>query len=72
MFKGMGVTTKNAPDLTAGLKLLADPVRLRILALLSGEDVVELSVGELTRALALSQSRVSNQLRHLREAGLLA
>jgi len=60
------------PDLTAGLKLLAHPVRLRILALLGGEDAVELAVGELAKALGLSQSRVSNQLRHLREAGLLA
>ena len=61
-----------APDLTTGLKLLADPVRLRILALLDGGAGVELAVGELARALGLSQSRVSNQLKHLREAGLLA
>lgn len=60
------------PDLTAGLKLFADPTRLRILALLGGGDVAELAVGELARALGISQSRLSNQLRHLREAGLLA
>jgi ArsR family transcriptional regulator len=51
------------------LKLLADPTRQRILALLERE---ELSVGELSRALEASQSRVSNHLRVLREAGLLA
>ncbi len=40
-----------------------------MLALLSEE---ELTVGELTRSLDLSQSRVSNHLRLLRDAGLLA
>jgi ubiquinone/menaquinone biosynthesis C-methylase UbiE/DNA-binding transcriptional ArsR family regulator len=56
-------------SLTAALKLFGDGTRLRMLALLQGE---ELTVGELTRALDLSQSRVSNHLRLLREAGLLA
>lgn len=51
------------------LKLLADTTRLRILALLERE---ELSVGELSRALGMAQSRVSNHLRILREAELLA
>ena len=55
--------------LTGLLKVLADPTRLRILALLERE---ELSVGELARALGLAQSRVSNHLRVLREASLLA
>jgi ArsR family transcriptional regulator len=50
------------------LKLLAEPTRLRILALLERE---ELSVGELSRALGMAQSRVSNHLRLLRDAGLL-
>ncbi|MEZ5976761.1 MAG: metalloregulator ArsR/SmtB family transcription factor [Planctomycetota bacterium] len=51
------------------LRLLADGTRLRILALLVRE---ELSVGELSRALGLAQSRVSNHLRQLRESGLLS
>jgi len=55
-------------DLPALLRILCDPTRLRILALLERE---ELSVGELTAALDLSQSRVSNHLRVLREAGLV-
>lgn len=50
------------------LKLLADPTRLRMLALLEQE---ELSVGELSRALGMAQSRVSNHLRILRDADLL-
>jgi len=56
-------------SLSAALKLFGDGTRLRMLALLSQE---ELTVGELTRSLDLSQSRVSNHLRLLREAGLLA
>jgi ubiquinone/menaquinone biosynthesis C-methylase UbiE/biotin operon repressor len=56
-------------DLTQLLKTLADPTRLRMLALCGS---VELSVGELSRALGMSQSRVSNHLRLLREAGLLS
>ena len=53
----------------SALRVLAEPLRLRILALLERE---ELSVGELSRALGVSQSRVSNHLRVLREAGLMA
>ncbi|MCC7013796.1 MAG: metalloregulator ArsR/SmtB family transcription factor [Planctomycetes bacterium] len=58
-----------APDLAHLLKALADPTRLRMLALLDGR---ELTVGELSRALGMSQSRVSNHLRLLRETGLFA
>jgi len=58
-----------AVPLTSSLKLFADPTRLRMMGLLERE---ELSVGELSRALGLAQSRVSNHLRLLREAGLLA
>ena len=58
-----------AADPSGLLKLLADPTRLRILALVDRE---ELSVGELSRALGLTQSRVSNHLRLLREGDLLA
>ncbi len=56
----------SAPSL---LKVLADPTRLRALALLGLE---ELSVGELSRALGMAQSRVSNHLRVLREHDLLS
>jgi ubiquinone/menaquinone biosynthesis C-methylase UbiE/DNA-binding transcriptional ArsR family regulator len=50
------------------LKLFSDPTRLRVLALLDGQ---ELAVGELARAIAMSPSRVSNHLKLLREGGLL-
>lgn len=54
--------------LTSLLKVLGDPTRLRILALVERE---ELSVGEVSRALGMSQSRVSNHLRVLRDLDLL-
>ena len=47
---------------------LADPTRLRILALLR---VMELSVGELAQVLAQSQPRVSRHLKLLADAGLV-
>lgn len=50
------------------LRLLADPTRLRILHLLSRE---ELSVAELQTILAMGQSRISSQLAQLKQAGLL-
>lgn len=58
----------SAQALPERLKLLGDATRLRMLALLERD---ELSVGELARALGLAQSRVSNHLRLLREAGAL-
>ncbi len=64
----MAVAERVSTDPGAILKLLADPTRLRILALLERE---ELAVGELSRALGMAQSRVSNHLRLIREAGLL-
>lgn len=50
------------------LKALADPTRLRLVALLSHG---ELTVGELCRILGQSQPRVSRHLRLLTEAGFL-
>src|SRR5215210_699823 len=53
---------------TALLGLLADPTRVRLLALL-GEQ--ELSVAELTRITAVPQSRVSTHLGKLKDAELI-
>jgi ArsR family transcriptional regulator len=50
------------------LQLLADPVRIRLVALLDG---VELSVAEITHVTRMVQSRVSTHLGKLREAGIL-
>ncbi len=49
-------------------KTLSDPTRLRIILLLLRKD---LCVCELTFILKMSQSRVSHQLRILRDAGLV-
>jgi ArsR family transcriptional regulator len=58
-----------ALDHSAGLlSLLADPTRVRLLAILAEQ---ELTVAELTAVTGLAQSRVSTHLAKLREAGLL-
>lgn len=51
------------------LKILSDPTRLRLLALLMKE---ELSVAELQEVLGMGQSRISSQLAQLRQAGLVS
>ena len=50
------------------LRLLADPTRVRLLALLEAE---ELTVAELAAVLRLAQPRVSTHLAKLKEAGLV-
>ena len=50
------------------LRLLADPTRVRLLALLEHE---ELTVAELAAVLHLAQPRVSTHLAKLKEAGLV-
>jgi len=49
-------------------KLLGDPTRVRLLALLQDQ---ELTVAEMVRATGLPQPRVSTHLRRLREAGVV-
>lgn len=58
----------NLPELSAVLAALADPARLRLVALCAGG---ELTVKELTEASAMSQPRVSRHLKILVEAGVL-
>ncbi|NCN05801.1 MAG: metalloregulator ArsR/SmtB family transcription factor [Spirochaetales bacterium] len=53
---------------TTTLKLLSDPARLRVLAILEGN---ELTVKELTTVLHLGQSTLSSQLSQLKEQGLV-
>ncbi len=61
---------KSASDLlvTRVLEALAEPVRLRMVRILEGQ---ELAVGELVKVLQLPQSTVSRHLKVLSEAGLL-
>jgi ubiquinone/menaquinone biosynthesis C-methylase UbiE len=60
----MSLSVSRAADI---FRCLADPTRLRILALLRA---MELSVGELAQVLGQSQPRVSRHVRILIEAGL--
>ncbi|HEX6813833.1 MAG TPA: metalloregulator ArsR/SmtB family transcription factor [Planctomycetota bacterium] len=55
-------------SLHATLKLLSDPVRLRLCALLAGG---ELAVQEIVAITSLQQSRISNHLSLLKRAGLV-
>jgi ArsR family transcriptional regulator, arsenate/arsenite/antimonite-responsive transcriptional repressor len=56
-------------DLINTLKALADPIRIRILAVLRDQ---ELCVCELFDALGLTQSLLSSHLRVLRQAGIVS
>lgn len=56
------------PSIVKNLRILADPVRLRILLLLDRE---ELSVAELQEILAMGQSTISTHLSQLKQAGLV-
>lgn len=55
-------------NILKSLRALADPTRLRIVALLERD---ELSVNELQEITRLGQSRISTHLRQLQDAGLL-
>ena len=56
------------PSILKSLKLLSDPTRIRLLALLSEEP---LSVAELQEILGMGQSRISTQLAQLKKGGLV-
>ena len=56
------------PDTLKSLRALADPTRLRIIALLERD---ELSVNELQQITRMGQSRISTHLRQLQEADLV-
>jgi len=57
------------PSTVNFLRLLADPTRLRLLALLEHE---ELSVAELQDIMGMGQSRISSHLAQLKRAGVVA
>lgn len=61
-------TERGADDIAEVLSVLSVETRLRILALLSQQD---LCVGALARRLGLTQGAVSQHLKILRDAGLL-
>jgi len=62
---------ESAADLAGTLKVLADPVRLRLLELLATSPSGEVCACDLVEPLGRSQPTVSHHLKVLREAGLV-
>jgi ArsR family transcriptional regulator, arsenate/arsenite/antimonite-responsive transcriptional repressor len=60
-----------AVELAEGLKVLADPVRLRLLSLIAAQPGAEMCACDLVEPLGRSQPTVSHHLKVLREAGFL-
>lgn len=60
-----------AEQLAAVLKAIADPVRLRLISLVSGHEGGEACVCDLTQPVGLSQPTVSHHLKILVDAGVL-
>ncbi|WP_249523091.1 ArsR/SmtB family transcription factor [Modestobacter marinus] len=65
------MSAEQAADLARTLKALADPARLRVLALVAGNEGREVCVCDLTGPLGLSQPTVSHHLKVLVDAGFL-
>ncbi len=59
-------------QLSAALKALADPVRLRLVRVIAADPCGESSVYALTAAVDVSQPTISHHLKVLHEAGLLS
>ena len=69
---GTGPLTQDESVRYAGLfKVLAEPVRLRMLSQLAAAGCGPVSVGELTAMMGLSQPTISHHLKMMTEAGLL-
>lgn len=62
---------EDAADLAAAFKVLADPVRLRLLSLIAAAEAGEACACDLTAPVGRSQPTVSHHLSTLVEAGFL-
>lgn len=70
---GAEVMSVTAAEQLAGvLKAIADPVRLRLISLVSGHEGGEACVCDLIEPVGLSQPTVSHHLKVLVDAGVLA
>jgi ArsR family transcriptional regulator len=65
------VTPERAIELAGLFRALADPARVRLLALIAAHEGSEACVCNLTEPLCLSQPTVSHHLKILLDAGLL-
>jgi len=65
------IAPQEAEELAAAFKLLADPVRLRILSLIANSSQGELCGCDLPATIGRSQPTISHHLSLLAEAGLI-
>ena len=65
------LSAAEAEDLATGFKVLADPVRLRLLSLIANTAEGEMCACDLVEPLGRSQPTVSHHLSILADAGLL-
>jgi ArsR family transcriptional regulator, arsenate/arsenite/antimonite-responsive transcriptional repressor len=68
---GTALSEGQAVALARVFKALADPVRLRLLSMISGAEGGEACVCELTVGFDVSGPTISHHLKVLREAGLI-
>ncbi len=68
---GAALTQAQASELARVFKALADPVRLRLLSMITGSEGGEACVCELTVGFDVSGPTISHHLKVLREAGLI-
>lgn len=65
------IGTAEAEDLAAGLRAIADPIRLRLLSFIAAQPGAEACVCHLTAPVELSQPTVSHHLKLMHDAGVL-
>jgi ArsR family transcriptional regulator len=65
------IDSVGAEELAAGFKVLADPIRLRLLSLIANSDGGEMCACDLVEPIGRSQPTVSHHLSILADAGLL-
>lgn len=71
LFQGVALSQDEAERLSAALKVIAHPARLRLVSLIYSQPEHETCVCNLVTPLGLSQSTVSHHLKVLHGAGLL-
>ncbi|MGH2758721.1 MAG: ArsR/SmtB family transcription factor [Actinomycetota bacterium] len=65
------VGERNAEEISAAFKALADPVRLRVLSLIASQPSGEVCACDLVAPIGKSQPTVSHHLKVLYESGLV-
>jgi ArsR family transcriptional regulator len=68
---GTAMSTEQAEQVAPLLKALADPVRLRLVSLISSAQSGEACVCDLNDAFELTQATISHHLKVLHSAGIL-